>query len=866
VAKQSAISTGVIPGVSRSRTLPPVLPPNFLSRKSILANVAIDRAGVTLIAAPAGYGKTSLAAEFVSSLDQKVIWLTIDDNDDEKSFNAHLMQSIRNVFPEFGEWFRDKAELSIIDFLIESLNELGKIDQKIVMVFDNNRFNKIYVDPYASQYLKYVPNNLHTMAIRRDIPSSTYSALKSIPNFFIFEKQDLEFTEEEIAVAASLKGLDPSSIANNEVLRQAFGWPAAVQLILNNLSRGSRLSVNSFASMGSSEQFKFLVEDLISTLNEQDREILEMLSLVDEFSVEIAQLILKDKYSFRKLNDLATEALFLKHTNDSVNNFAFNSVVRAGLAISPTISQEVIKEINSRLSHFFASRGAYLKALDHAKSSEDQASYRNLFRQGMRQLIATGRGKDLLRMAELVGDGSAKGKLKRQTVELIGYTADFQYLNAQSLMDEMQFAARGSEMENFIKKFSSAVSVYIDFATGLTENLDAQVSTVLGASTEELDLAPIDKISILRVAAAKEIIYDNSNNLIEIQKNAVRLSKNASDAMTLYFLNIIDACVLLNKGEYKDSFAIANNVLAQAEREGYVGLFGPIDALYVKARCLLEFSQLEEAINTFEQIRNLATNWQQHIWVYVAESFLARDFALAGNTSPALEIVRNGRERALSLKFKNGLDTYCDLTELFIKYTLKDWDRVGVLLGRLPDFLLVERIRPIYEQAIGRRPQNYDATKLPFETAKDQIYKYLALAEENIEREQIALNFMRNALEVGASVGAKETFLRQDANILNLIIRIAGEKPTVYLEALASLITRRLKDRSEYLGGISSALTKRELEILRHLSTGKPISAIATSLHISQNTMKTHLKNVYRKIGASGREQAVEKARNLYIL
>jgi DNA-binding CsgD family transcriptional regulator len=125
---------------------------------------------------------------------------------------------------------------------------------------------------------------------------------------------------------------------------------------------------------------------------------------------------------------------------------------------------------------------------------------------------------------------------------------------------------------------------------------------------------------------------------------------------------------------------------------------------------------------------------------------------------------------------------------------------------------------------------------------------------------------MRRALEIGARVGAKETFLRQDARMLNLIIRIAGEKPTVYLEDLATLITSRLKARNENFGGLNAALTKRELEILRHLATGKPISAIAETLHVSQNTMKTHLKNIYRKIGASGRDEAVSKAKNLYIL
>jgi ATP/maltotriose-dependent transcriptional regulator MalT len=61
-------------------------------------------------------------------------------------------------------------------------------------------------------------------------------------------------------------------------------------------------------------------------------------------------------------------------------------------------------------------------------------------------------------------------------------------------------------------------------------------------------------------------------------------------------------------------------------------------------------------------------------------------------------------------------------------------------------------------------------------------------------------------------------------------------------------------------------LTKREIEIVRHLDSGKPITSIGAALHISHNTMKTHLKNVYRKLAADGRDQAVEKAKSLGLI
>jgi hypothetical protein len=60
-------------------------------------------------------------------------------------------------------------------------------------------------------------------------------------------------------------------------------------------------------------------------------------------------------------------------------------------------------------------------------------------------------------------------------------------------------------------------------------------------------------------------------------------------------------------------------------------------------------------------------------------------------------------------------------------------------------------------------------------------------------------------------------------------------------------------------------LTKRELEIVRRLATGRTLTVIASELHISQNTMKTHLKNLYRKLGAEGRHDAVEKAKSSFL-
>ena len=112
-------------------------------------------------------------------------------------------------------------------------------------------------------------------------------------------------------------------------------------------------------------------------------------------------------------------------------------------------------------------------------------------------------------------------------------------------MGEMRFAARDSEMEPFIDKFIAAVNIYIDFALGLTEELEIDYGRVRREDDSPLDLGLADKISILRIMSAKAIIYDNSTELESIQKEAYAIAGNDNSNLVLYLLNAIEASKLL---------------------------------------------------------------------------------------------------------------------------------------------------------------------------------------------------------------------------------------------------------------------------------------------------------------------------------
>ena len=154
---------------------------------------------------------------------------------------------------------------------------------------------------------------------------------------------------------------------------------------------------------------------------------------------------------------------------------------------------------------------------------------------------------------------------------------------------------------------------------------------------------------------------------------------------------------------------------------------------------------------------------------------------------------------------------------------------------------------------------------LPENTVREKINKWLAETSINLDNEKLALQSLNKALALGAENGYHEYFIRQ-SGMYPLIVKAAAAKPTVYMERLVQAMTERLHTINTDSGELEEKLTQRELEILKHLTTGNPISAIAKTLHISQNTMKTHLRNTYRKLEADGRNSAVEKAKKLLLI
>ena len=317
----------VIEGVSLTRTTIPVLPSNHLTRKSLVSNFKLPVPGTTLVSAPAGYGKTSLVTEVVLNQRLKVIWYNISENRDRQDFNRHLIQAIRNVIPNFAPWFTVDNKDYARDLAVKVCNELGQIKEEFILVIDNSRVYEEKDDRFSNHLFDILPQNVHIIGIRRATPAHSYSRFASDSNFTIYGPSDLRFTKDEVKNILSIHGLD---INDEEIIKTAElanGWPAAVQMIAHNLSRGRKMEDFAKIMASDNEPLKWLVSQVLSSLKSDEKEVLVLLSAVHSFDSEIASIILEDKYKKNEINSFALDGLFFEQANKNVHAIIVGTIL-----------------------------------------------------------------------------------------------------------------------------------------------------------------------------------------------------------------------------------------------------------------------------------------------------------------------------------------------------------------------------------------------------------------------------------------------------------------------------------------------------------------------------------------------------------
>jgi ATP/maltotriose-dependent transcriptional regulator MalT len=284
------------------------------------------------------------------------------------------------------------------------------------------------------------------------------------------------------------------------------------------------------------------------------------------------------------------------------------------------------------------------------------------------------------------------------------------------------------------------------------------------------------------------------------------------------------------------------------------------------ARCILAFGKLDQAIEHLEELKVEAEKSKIYTWYVTAESMIVRILTESTRIREALDRSMNLRLYISKFPKQYDLSWMVDVGELYIRFRLNELTRAKEIAARTPKIYYVNQIIEAMEATKGKQLTKDQVMQLGEDSPRKKLWKYLHLSEFPATKEFSPKECMKIALEVGELTGSRDIFMRQGNHHHNLIFQIANEEPSLFLEELSRDCIKRIKLRNESQLANEESLTSRELQVLKHLATGKSINQIGAELHISQNTMKTHLRNIYRKMAVDGRKSAVIKAQENFLI
>lgn len=851
------------PPIDRSRLVPPAIPATSISRKHLFHLFETDLPGVTVVAAPAGFGKSSLVSQWAQSVERPTVWLSVNPQDSMQSFFAHVLESIRIVFPGFASDFEKEPSPNALHNIKKLTTAVGAIKSGFNFVLNNGALDNPQVTDFSQELIDHLPDNVHLVIIRRFTPDTSLARYASLGNLSLITSQDLKFSPEEVSRIADLNGADIDNDYSRRLLEKCDGWPAAVQMITRAIARGNQSS--NFEIESGSSPLAVLALETINSLNAENRSKISRLVLLSEFDLETAAIVLGEDFSESYINKLATDGLYVSVSSGTNRIYRFNDIVYEVLSHQEYVDPEAKKKLHAKLASHFWDRKDYGKALEHIFKSGDQEKFQVYLDTSIRHMAVIGRGDQLLIWSEYSGDSSPRGEMMKKTIRVVGHLVNLEFERAEALATELEIISEQSKELEFLTQLTSMAFAHIYFARGEFTRSLAMIDRALITDSPFESIENTDRIALLRLKAGIHFLYDQPDEINECLIKARTLLNSGNVINAPYYITCIASLSLWSEGRFFEAAEHASIAINQASITGYASISAPLDAYLVLARCQLELSQLDKAVETSTVLFEKSSELNIWPWALMAEGTAARIKITKGQVPQMMEIVKQQRERLATLKFAHELSWLVDMTEVFLRFVLDDWDRAEELLRRMPKIEMVRQIdlNVKFENDPKRIPAVVEG--FPEKTPRDKVNKFLYQATINIDSENLALGYLNKALDVGAEVGYHEYFVRQH-RLYSIMVKAAAAQPTVFRESVLNEMTERIQARNSDTGALEEKLTTRELEILKHLTTGVPLSTIAKQLHISQNTMKTHLRNVYRKLDVDGRHTAVEKAKKLLLI
>src|SRR6266567_592581 len=359
----------------------PRLRPNVVSRPRLLErlNEGLHR-NLTLISAPAGFGKTTLVSEWVEGIERPTAWLSLDEGENDPArFLAYLVAALQTITANIGEGVLGMLQSSqpppTEAILTALLNEITTLPDHFVLVLDDYHvLDAKPVDMALTYLVEHLPPQMHLVIATREDPQLPLARLRARSHFTEVRAADLRFTASEAAAFLNqVMGLNLSAADIAALEDHTEGWIAGLQLAA--LSMQGHQDVPGFIRAFAGDHryiVDYLVEEVLQRQPAPVRSFLLQTSILDRLHGPLCDAVTGQEEGNARLEALERGNFFVVPLDDKRHWYRYHHLFAEVLSAHLMAEQpDQISTLHRRASAWYERHGSTADAIRHALAACD---------------------------------------------------------------------------------------------------------------------------------------------------------------------------------------------------------------------------------------------------------------------------------------------------------------------------------------------------------------------------------------------------------------------------------------------------------------------------------------------------------------
>ncbi len=857
---------------------------------------------LSLISAPAGFGKTTCVLEWLAGVSRPAAWLSLDSADNDPArFFAYLAAALHKIDPGLGrdiEGALQSGQLPTPESIAAALvNDLLQARQPFILVLDD--FHLIQEPAVLHTFetlLANLPPVLHLVLITREDPQLPLARLRAHNRLTEIRAADLRFSGDDTTFFLNeVMGL---SLALNEVIElesRTEGWIVGLQLAGLSMRSGSDPATFINKLTGSHRHIlNYLTEEVLQRLPEDLHTFLLQSSILDKLHGDLCDAVTGRGDSGQLLEHLLTANLFLIPLDDERRWYRYHHLFADLLRSYQTrLGKSQVVELHQRAAAWYAQAGFPGEAIEHALAAEDYPLALSLLEANIMPLLMRGYARTVESWLKAFPPEALPESPKTELAFAWMYLLRGNYPLADRHLDRAgQALAALADAPDSLNAELLCLRSNLSFAKGRPQEgmQQAQRAIELAAPDDHFLLGS----AYMGLGGAYRLLGDYPR-LQHAYRQAIyhnRLAGNFLPEMLAVSAVTLSAILY---GQL--SLALEESMQAIQQMETSQSSYPPISATVYGAVGLVYYERnlLDQIHELFAKSYRLSRLSGHNAGVVYSKILASRCEQAAGRLEEAERTAREAldllslgapawigpevAEQQVRILLERGQPAAAEAVLVQFGLTFQNGVCIPGQLEYQADPLHLSVLRLALHRARRQSEPSQPRSALALADAlidsasADQrngtLLKTLVLrAHLNtlLGHAATAQADLLRAMEIGEPEGYIRSFLDEGSALIPLLkqaCRVSAQKD--YLQRLLDAfgISNAAGQPADQM---SEPLTEREVEVLRAIAEGLKYEEIAARLYISLNTVRFYVKAIYGKLGVNNRTRAIDEARRLGIL